>query len=363
MLVVADPDQALVPLESPLNRSSPRKKRTRHNTEITVRDVAERAQVSEMTVSRVIRKKGYVAQKTRELVLQAASELGYVPNQIAGALASRSTNLIAIVVPTLTNQVYAEVLAGIHEELRGTAYQPVFGISDYDRNREETLIRDMLAWRPGGLVVSGNNQTADARRMIRNAAIPFVQIMEHIKRPLQFSVGIAHREVGEQVATHLLSRGYRSLGYIGNNIEQDTTAQQRFEGFAGFVEQAGVQLQVLTVPDLVSSSSLGRDLTDRLMHEHAELDAIHYANDTLAIGGMMHCLSNNLRVPEDIALCGYVGLDMAECLPITLTTVRVPRRQIGQTAGQYLTEQLEADQEFKRHSVKMPFELVPGDST
>lgn len=363
MLFVANADQALVPLESPLNRSSSRKKRTVHNTEITLREVAQRAQVSEMTVSRVIRKKGYVAEKTKETVLKAAAELGYVPNQIAGALASRSTNLIAIVVPTLTNQVYAEVLAGIHEELRETAYQPVFGVTDYDKDREESLIRDMLGWRPSGLVVSGNNQTASARRMIRNAEIPFVQIMEHMKRPLQFSVGIAHGEVGQQVATHLLSQGYRSLGYIGNNLEQDTTAQQRFSAFAESVEQAGARLKVLTVPDLVSSSSLGRALTQKLLAGNANLDAIHFANDTLAIGGMMHCMSNNLRVPEDIALCGYVGLDMAECLPIRLTTVRVPRREIGKTAGQYLTKQLEAGLQFKRQSVKMPFELVAGDST
>jgi len=332
--------------EKALSRSGSGRKNTAHNTEITLREVAERANVSEMTVSRVIRNKGYVAEKTREQVLQAAAELGYVPNQIAGALASRSTNLIAIIVPTLTNQVYAQVLAGLHEALRDTAFQPVFGISDYDRLREETLIRDMLAWRPSGLVVSGN-----------------MQIMEYVKRPLQFSVGIAHSEAGQAVAHHLLSRGYRAPGYVGNNIEQDTTAAQRFDAYSTTLDEAGIGLEVLTVPDRVSSNSLGRTLTEGLLERCPHLDAIHYANDTLAIGGMMHCLSNNVRVPDDIALCGYVGLDLADCLPIKLTTVRVPRHQIGHAAGRYLTEQLEAGGEFKRQSVKLPFELVIGAST
>ncbi len=331
--------------------------------EVTLREVAKRAAVSEMTVSRVIRKQGYVADKTRELVLKAAADLGYVPNQIAGALASRSTNLIAIVVPTLTNQVYAEVMAGIHEALHGTRYQPVFGISDYDQTREQTLIHDMLAWRPSGLVVSGNNQSAGARKLMRNASIPIVQIMEYIKRPLHYCVGIAHDEVGKAVAEHLLERGYRTIAYIGNDLERDVAAKRRFEAFAEVIKATGLRLAVLTVPELASSNTLGGELTKQILAAHPKIDAIHYANDTLAIGGVLHCLKHSISIPAELAICGYVGLETVDSLPVTMSTVRIPRREIGELAGRYLLDQLQSPSNTKSKSIKMPFTLVTGVST
>ena len=180
----------------------------------TLRDVARRAGVSEMTVSRVLRNSGYAAPATRERVLRAASEIGYVPNRIAGSLAQQRTNLVGVLVPSMTNQVYPEVLSGVAKGLEGASLQPVFGITGYAPRVEEGLIRDMLSWRPSGIAVAGLRHTAVARAMLRATAIPVAEMMDTDGRVVEFAVGLSHRRAGGIVAEHLVKQGYRSIAYL-----------------------------------------------------------------------------------------------------------------------------------------------------
>ena len=122
---------------------------------LTLRDVSEASGVSEMTVSRVLRNRGDVSPSTREKVLEAARALGYVPNKIAGALASQRVNLVAVIIPSLSNMVFPEVLSGISDGLEETGLQPVVGVTDYSQKREETVLYEMLSWRPSWVIIAG----------------------------------------------------------------------------------------------------------------------------------------------------------------------------------------------------------------
>jgi transcriptional regulator with XRE-family HTH domain len=129
--------------------------RARSAPHLTLRDVSEASGVSEMTVSRVLRNRGDVSETTRERVLEAARNLGYVPNKIAGALASQRVNLVGVIIPSLSNMVFPEVMTGISEVLEDTGLQPVVGVSNYLPEREEQVIYEMLSWRPSGLILAG----------------------------------------------------------------------------------------------------------------------------------------------------------------------------------------------------------------
>ena len=122
---------------------------------LTLRDVSEASGVSEMTVSRVLRNRGDVSEATREKVLNAAKTLGYVPNKIAGALASSRVNLVAVIIPSLSNMVFPEVMTGISEVLDGTPLQPVVGVTNYLPEKEEEVLFEMLSWRPSGVILAG----------------------------------------------------------------------------------------------------------------------------------------------------------------------------------------------------------------
>ena len=159
---------------------------------LTLRDVSEASGVSEMTVSRVLRGRGDVSKNTRERVLKAAKDLGYVPNKIAGALASQRVNLVAVIIPSMSNMVFPEVMMGINSVLENTDLQPVVGITDYRPEKEETVLYQMLSWRPAGIIIAGLEHSETARMMLKNSGIPVVEIMDVDGNPIDGMVGISH---------------------------------------------------------------------------------------------------------------------------------------------------------------------------
>ena len=329
----------------------------------TLRDVARRAGVSEMTVSRVLRNSGYAAPATRERVLRAASALGYVPNQIAGSLAQQRTNLVGVLVPSMTNQVYPEVLSGVARGLEGASLQPVFGITNYDPRVEEGLIRDMISWRPSGMAVAGLRHTAVGRTMLRATAIPVAEMMDTDGRVVEFAVGLSHRRAGGIVAEHLVRKGYRSIAYVAHNYKFDFTARKRFKAFADVLDESGLNLVKTVIGREPSSPLLGRRLTSELLDVAERIDAIYYSNDDMAVGGLMHCLANGIPVPDSVALCGYSGFSLTYALPMQLTTVVSPRFEIGREAARYIVERLSGPRPAKPVRRVLPIEFVAGQTS
>jgi len=198
---------------------------------LTLREVSEASGVSEMTVSRVLRNRGDVSETTRKRVLAAAKELGYVPNKIAGALASQRVNLVGVIIPSLSNMVFPTVMTGISEVLENTALQPVVGVTDYTPEKEERVLYEMLSWRPSGVIIAGLEHSAASRAMLENAGIPVVEIMDVDGTPVDAMVGISHRRAGRIMAEAIIKAGYKRIGFLGTKMPLDHRARKRFEGF------------------------------------------------------------------------------------------------------------------------------------
>ena len=209
---------------------------------LTLRDVSEASGVSEMTVSRVLRNRGDVSDATRAKVLEAAKTLGYVPNQIAGALASNRVNLVAVIIPSLSNMVFPEVMTGISEVLDNTPLQPVVGVTNYDPEREEKVLFEMLSWRPSGIIIAGLEHSDASRAMLAAAGIPVVEIMDTDGRPIDSMVGISHRRAGREMANAIWKAGYRKIGFLGTKMPLDHRARKRFEGFTEALAKHGLEI-------------------------------------------------------------------------------------------------------------------------
>ena len=233
--------------------------------QMTLRDVAEAAGVSEMTVSRVLRNRGDVSTQTRDRVHAAARKLGYVPNKIAGALASNRVNLVGVVIPSLSNMVFPDVLAGIGEVLDETPLQPVIGTSKYDDDLEEKVIYEMLSWRPSGLIVAGLEHSQAARAMMANAGIPVVEVMDVDGDPVAACVGISQHEAGRQMAHEIAKRGYRRIGYCGSSSSADHRAQKRRQGFIAGLSEMGLQLADTCLYAGTSGFGTGRAMAAEIM--------------------------------------------------------------------------------------------------
>ncbi|MFN6977075.1 MAG: LacI family DNA-binding transcriptional regulator [Gemmobacter sp.] len=301
---------------------------------LTLRDVSEAAGVSEMTVSRVLRGRGEVSSGTRERVLTAARSLGYVPNRIAGALASQQVNLVAVIIPSLSNMVFPEVLAGISEGLEGTALQPVFGATHYDDAREEAVLYEMLSWRPSGVILAGLEHPAPVRAMLERAGVPVVEVMDTDGDPVDSAVGISHRAAGAAMAQAILAAGYRRIGYLGTAVAGDHRARKRLEGFEAALAAAGVPIAARAHYAGGSALAKGRDLTQAMLAAHPDLDFLYYANDMIGAGGLLWCLDRGHDVPARLGLAGFNGLDLLDGLPRRLATMDSCRRAVGRRAAE-----------------------------
>lgn len=300
---------------------------------LTLRDVSEASGVSEMTVSRVLRNRGDVSAATREKVLTAAKTLGYVPNKIAGGLASQRVNLVAVVIPSLSNLVFPDVLGGISAELDDTGLQPVIGVSNYSLAREEMVLYDMLSWRPSGVILAGLEHSKAARAMLENAAIPVVEIMDTDGQGIDTLVGISHRRAGAEMAAQIIAAGYRRIGFIGTHMPEDHRARKRLAGFEEALTQAGVQLEAREYYQGGSSLAKGRELTQRILSRAPDLDFLYYSNDMIGAGGLLWCLEQGYDIPGQLGLAGFNGVDLLEGLPVRLATTDARRLEIGRRAA------------------------------
>lgn len=306
---------------------------------LTLRDVSEASGVSEMTVSRVLRNRGDVSEATREKVLEAARHLGYVPNKIAGALASQRVNLVGVIIPSLSNLVFPEVLSGISEALENTSLQPVVGVTNYSPEKEEAVLYEMLSWRPSGVIIAGLEHTESARAMLENAGVPVVEVMDVDGVGVDSVVGISHRRAGLHMAEAIVAAGYKRIGFLGTKMPEDHRARKRLEGFKEGLAEAGLELADTEFYSGGSALLKGREMTEHMLTRTPDLDFLYYSNDMIGAGGLLYCLENGYDVPGKLGLAGFNGVDLLAGLPCHLATMDSCRREIGRKAAEIIIGQ------------------------
>ena len=322
---------------------------------LTLRDVSQASGVSEMTVSRVLRNRGDVSQNTRDKVLLVAKQLGYVPNKIAGALASQRVNLVAVIIPSLSNMVFPEVMTGISEVLETTDLQPVVGVTDYLPEKEERVLYEMLSWRPSGVIIAGLEHSETSAMMLKASGIPVVEIMDIDGSPVDAMVGISHRRAGREMAVSILKAGYRKIGFLGTKMPLDHRARKRFEGFTEALAKSGVEV---TDQEFYSGGSAlvkGREMTQELLRRNPNLDFLYFSNDLIGAGGLLYLIEKGISIPNQIGLAGFNGVELLQGLPRQLATMDACRSEIGRKAAEMIVQQVNDP----KTSFKKVHELVP----
>ncbi|MEM9709174.1 MAG: LacI family DNA-binding transcriptional regulator [Pseudomonadota bacterium] len=329
---------------------------------LTLRDVSEESGVSEMTVSRVLRNRGDVSDATRTKVLEAAKTLGYVPNKIAGALASSQVNLVGVVIPSLSNMVFPEVLTGITEILEGTQLQPVVGVTDYRPEKEEKVLFEMLSWRPSGIIVAGLEHSDASRAMLEAAGIPVVEIMDTDGTPVDSVVGISHRRAGREMARAISRAGYRKVAFLGTKMSLDHRARKRFEGFTEALAKDGMEIADQEFYSGGSALSKGREMTASLLQRSPDVDFLYYSNDMIGAGGLLYCLENGIEVPGKLGLAGFNGIELLDGLPRKLATMGAGRLETGREAARIIAERTDGTLKEAGQRIELTPKLELGDT-
>nr|WP_245398627.1 LacI family DNA-binding transcriptional regulator [Oceaniglobus trochenteri] len=330
--------------------------------QLTLRDVSEESGVSEMTVSRVLRNRGDVSAATRTKVLETAKRMGYVPNKIAGALASSQVNLVAVIIPSLSNMVFPEVMTGISEVLDDTELQPVVGVTNYRPEREEQVLYEMLSWRPSGVIIAGLEHSEASMAMLRASGIPVVEIMDVDGEAVDAVVGISHRRAGREMAKAIVKQGFERIGFLGTKMPLDFRARKRFEGFTEALAKTGLEVIEQEFYDGGSALVKGREMTQAILARDPDLDFLYFSNDMIGAGGLLYCLEAGIDVPGRLGMAGFNGVEFLQGLPKQLATMDAGRAEIGRAAARIIADRASGRVSEGGQRIELTPKLQPGDT-
>lgn len=335
--------------------------RSRATGRVTLADVARLAGVSPITVSRALRGERAVDPQLVARVRAAVDQLGYLPDPAARALASRHGSHVAVLIPLLSNALFVDLLEQVQRTLRPAGYQALIGITHYDKQEEEQLLRELLLHRPAGMLVTGTDHSDATRELIERSGVPCVHLMEAAGQPGLHGVGFSQQDAGAAMTRHLLGRGRRRIVFAAAQLDPRT--MQRLAGWRQELEAAGCYEPALEWLDPAPSSiGLGARLFERILARDPGVDAVFFNNDDLAQGALLAALRLGVAVPGRIAVAGFNDLAGSDQMLPPLTTVRTPRGEIGAAAARMLLA-LMAGQPVARPCEDLGYELVVRGST
>lgn len=310
---------------------------------ITLRDVAKLAGVAPITASRALNTPDAVSEDVLRRVREAVERTGYVPNMLAGGLASSRSRLVAAVVPTIAGPVFGETVQALTEALAGAGYQLMLGQSGYTESREDALLEAIIGRRPDGVVLTGIMRSPEGRKRLLASGIPVVETWDLTPTPIDMLVGFSHEQIGIAVARYLHARGRLHVASIHGS---DHRAQRRHRAFLEEAARLGITggkraaspaalSAVVPAPTTLGS---GRAALRKLLKDHPDTDAVFCSSDLLALGVLTEAQSGGISVPGKLGVVGFGDLGFAGDLHPALTTVRIDGTAIGRQAARFIIE-------------------------
>jgi LacI family gluconate utilization system Gnt-I transcriptional repressor len=337
-----------------------RPRRTRRGSgAVTLHDVAKLAGVAPITASRALNTPGQVSPEVRQKVADAVARTGYVPNRLAGGLASTRSRLVAAVVPTISGPVFLETVQALTEALAERGYQLMLGQSGYAGSREDALLEAIIGRRPDGIVLTGIMHSAEGRRRLLASSIPVVETWDLTPTPIDMLVGFSHVEVGREVARFLHAKGRRRLVVVAGDDERARRRSEAFQSAALALGLPEVRIAQVAAPTTLKS---GREGLARLLAQDSGVDGAFCSSDLLALGVLTEARVRGLKVPQDLAVVGFGDLEFAADVDPALTTVHIKGTAIGRQAAQFIVDRAEG-REVAQRVIDIGFSLVERQST
>jgi LacI family gluconate utilization system Gnt-I transcriptional repressor len=329
-----------------------------------MRDVAERAGVSTMTVSRALNEPSKVSQETRERVLSAVKEIGYLPNHLASSLSSNRSTTIGLIVPSIDNSIYTQTIKGLSDVIRQPGFQLMIAECGYDPAEEEDLITTFLAHRVSGLVLHNTEHTPQAVANIRKAGVPVVENGNIPAKPLDMVVSYSNRDAAYAMTMQLGRLGYKHIGFASLPSLHNDRSRDRLSGYRAAIERLGLQYDPRLVVETGRGLSAGAEAVAHIVQSVPEVDALFCAGDVLAAGALFECQKRGWAVPDRIALASFDDVDLLRHLVPSVTTLRLPRYDIGERSARMLLSRILDGAEHLRGSVvDLKFEVIQREST
>lgn len=308
----------------------------------TMQDVARIAGVSQMTVSNAYKHPHRVQPETRERIFAAAVQIGYVPNLVAGNLASGRSRVIAAVVPSIRNSSFARVTQGLGDFAAEHGFDMLLTVANTPE-RELQAVQAFIGRRADGIVLTGVEHRPETRELLAKSRTAVVETWTAGEAAIDMSVGCRDATAAAEMARILVARGYRTIGFAGHDEPQSQRFEARREGFRAVLGEAGLRDDlVVEVAEPLGFAGGSRALALLLEREPA-LEALFCVTDVVAVGALLDCMRRGWAVPERLAIAGYGNYEIAAEIPPGLSTIDSRAYQIGWSAASLIAERVETD--------------------
>lgn len=306
----------------------------------TLQDIADRVGATKMTVSRCLRDPETVSEGLRERIFSIAEHIGYIPNRAPELLSRATSHSIGVLVPSLTNQVFADVIVGIEAYTEPAGYHLMLSHYGYSPELEERSLASLLSYNVDGVILSDRNHTSRSLRMLETAGIPIVEIMDTHLPPIQQAVGYDNLKAAYDMVAEMIRHGRRKVVYLAVRLDERTL--QREKGYRQAMEAHGLTPVTLQSSQR-SSYSVGAALMREVQRDYPETDGVFCTNDDVAVGAYFECLRYSVKVPQQMAIAGFHGHDVGQAMTPRLASVVTPRQAIGEAAAKSLLARIRGE--------------------
>ncbi len=327
-----------------------------------MKDVAAKAGVSVTTVSHVLNKTRFVSADVAKRVGAAVRELSYEPDPIARGLRSRRTNLIALVIPDISNPFFPELARGVQDVTDKSGYVAILCNTDRNGARELRFLDTLRRQRVEGLILNPAEATPEPLLQLQEAGIQVVLIGQQISHPAFDAIMIDNARAAGDIMAHLIERGHRRIAHLAG-FRATSSGRYRWDGYLASLQEHGLSVDQDLVVEAGFTKEQGHQAMHRLLAVRPLPTAVFAVNDLVAIGALTALREAGLRVPDDMAVAGFDDIDEAACITPGLTTIRQPTYEMGKTAAELLFRRLSKGAPRRRQRVVLSHQLVVRDST
>jgi len=328
---------------------------------VTIYDVAREAGVSMATVSRVVNNNPNVKPATRKKVFEAIERLGYRPNAVARGLASKKTTTVGVVIPDISNAIFAEVARGIEDIANMYHYNIILCNADKKKDKEIRVINTLLEKQVDGLLFMGGAVTEEQQQAFKTANVPIVLCATSDESGEIPSVDIDHETAAFDAVQSLIKQGHRRIAMISGTLEDPSNGYARFNGYKKALADAGIAYDDTLVRIGNYRYESGSDAMRYFLELANRPSAVFSATDEMAIGAIHAIQDKGLQVPADISVISVDNSRMASMVRPLLTTVAQPMYDIGAVSMRLLTKLMKKEH-VEQAQVILPHELIVRQS-
>lgn len=305
---------------------------------ITMKDIAEMANVSKTTVSMVLNnREKNISEETKNRVLEIANAYNYIPNSVARSLSTKKTNTIGIILPDITNPFFSEIARAIEDGAGSLGYNVIFCNTDNEEEKEKKYTQLLISKLVDGVILISGGEGYESIKILKDNNTPFVVVDRDVDiQGEHYGVYVLNGEGIRKGMEYLYNKGKKKIAFVKGPCELKTS-QERFSGYKEYMDLKGFYDETLVAQGDFTIEG-GIKATEEILNKNENVDAIFYSNDIMACGGIKYLIKNGIRIPEDIGIMGFDNITLASFFEPELTTLAQPIYLMGKESCKMLID-------------------------